>query len=347
MVLRFQLAALCIALLAAVAPADEPPLDNRVPPEVVDQEPAATISNGLRAIEHRTYGKLSLDPSWRESKENSVSAILIPGLFADEDSMSRIRAALKKNGIPTAKFHYADYLPINQVASVLAEELAKLHRSEPQRSICLVTHSLGGLVARCALESDGRPAVGVKRLIMIAPPNHGSALATFSASEISKYIESLGGAKVDLSAINEAIDHFVGDARESLEPGSELLTKLNEQPRTPGVKYTIIAGTGGPIPRELIELPLLITDLLIGADPQVEKAVAPARRIAETDEWIDGKGDGVVSVQSARLAGVTDWLTFPFRHRDFGSISLSAEREQAVRQVTQVVCERLSTLDEP
>lgn len=344
---RWVLGLICLATLTGFATADEPVADPLVLPKAAVQELSTALRDGLQPRNGNPSGELTPDAAWREAKSNSVAAILIPGLFADGDSMVRIQRALQQVGIPTARFQYADQLPIEQVSETLRQELLKLKRERPRRRVCLVTHSLGGLVARSALESPDRASLGVTKLVMVAPPNHGSALATLSASEISDYIEALGGAKIDLGVINEAINQFVGEAKESLQPGSEFLTKLNNQPRAAGVNYTILAGTGGPIHREMIELPVLLTDLLLGTDAQREKTMAPLKRISGTAEWIHGEGDGVVAVSSARLAGVSDFATFRFRHRDFGSAPLTEVREQAVAQVTQAICKRLMADSNP
>jgi hypothetical protein len=267
-------------------------------------------------------------------------------LFASDDSMLHIRNELSRNQIATATFRYADQLPMEQVANSLTQILDRLQRDQPQRSICLVTHSLGGILARTAIESDADSRRGVRRLIMIAPPNQGTALAKLNASEFSDCIEALGGQRVDLSIINEAVHGFIGDAKVSLQPGSALLTKLNVRPRAAGVEYTIIAGTGGPIHREWIELPLLVSDLLLGSNPEQQKAMAPLRQLVATDEWTYGFGDGVVSLKSARLQNVGDFASFPFGHNDFGSESLTAERRQAVDQAVGLIVRRVKQSDD-
>ncbi len=49
------------------------------------------------------------------------------------------------------------------------------------------------------------------------------------------------------------------------------------------------------------------------------KRLEEIRQLAMLPEWIRGSGDGVVSVDSARLPGVRRFETFAFGHNDFGA----------------------------
>ncbi len=342
MFFRFQLLIACVVLVR-IASADEPSVETLLKPEVVAKELSGVLREGLHGRSLDFVCELAPHAFWNDSDASSTSVILVPGLFGNDDSMSQIQSALKRSRIPSATFRYADQRPIEQVAAGFAKVLRRLEKEQPQRSVCLVTHSLGGIVARVAIEPEGCSSCGVKRVIMIAPPNHGSALATLDASEISDYVESLGGERVDLSLINDSVDGFVGDARASLQPGSQLLAELNSRPRASGVAYTIIAGTGAPLQREWIELPLLVTDLL-ASDPGQRKAMAPLRKLLAMDELMRGFGDGVVSLKSARLAGVDDFATFAFAHNDFGAHVQSHQRRQVVDQVIRLVLKQAEPL---
>jgi hypothetical protein len=59
--------------------------------------------------------------------------------------------------------------------------------------------------------------------------------------------------------------------------------------------------------------------------------------LAEMDEVIDGKGDGVVSVERGRVEGVEDVVVLPFGHL---SVTDKAE-DDAIRQVHDGVLARL------
>lgn len=56
-------------------------------------------------------------------------------------------------------------------------ELAEVLTSFPIAKFHLVTHSMGGLILRSALEHSPELAERIGRIVMIAPPNRGSDLA--------------------------------------------------------------------------------------------------------------------------------------------------------------------------
>ncbi len=320
--------------------ADEPrhePSGNR---NEFARELSAVVRDGLNTTNPLSVGQLKPVMLWNDPRASETSVVLVPGLFAGDGSMSRIRRELNRNNIATATFRYADQKPVRQVAMELSRVIQRLRQRDPDRRVSLVTHSLGGIVAREAIEPEDQSPTGIDRLIMIAPPNRGTQLASLSAQDFAICVDEFGGERNDLEIIDEMIHGFVGDAKRSLQPSSRLLEQLNSRQRAAGVRYTIIAGTGGPIRREWVELPLLLTGLLL-QDERDPRALAPLQRLAQTEEWIFGSGDGVVAVRSTRLAGVEDVASFPFGHNDFGSHVGDDDRRAAADQALQLVVRRL------
>ncbi len=274
-------------------------------------------------------------PSVADSKKPCV--VLVPGLLAAEGSMASICSAIEKQSFSTAIFHYSSHAGIKPAAIQLAAELRNLKEIRPDRRVVLLTHSMGGLVARCCVEDATLNPGNVQQLLLIAPPNHGSAVAKLSAAELS---EKLGWDKQLYETGVKSIDHVAGSlfgiAKDELLPGSTTLRELNARSRAEGVKYCVIAGTGGPVPGELIQLSLLLGGLLLPEDPQAQAALKSASDLANLDEWTKGRGDGVVSVSSAKLSGVEDFLTLPFAHNEFGDMT-----SQASKQVIAEVLKRL------
>ena len=84
----------------------------------------------------------------------------------------------------------------------------------------LVTHSMGGLLARGVLRELPAPNIG--RLVMLAPPNHGAQLA----SRASAYAWARG---------------FYGQVLEELRP--ERAAALGERIGRPACPFGVIAGT--------------------------------------------------------------------------------------------------------
>src|SRR5690606_20221809 len=79
-------------------------------------------------------------------------------------------------------FAYPNDQSLGESACLLSQELKRLRETVLDRPIVLVTHSMGGLVARAAIEDPELNPGGVTRLIMVAPPTHGSHLARFAVS---------------------------------------------------------------------------------------------------------------------------------------------------------------------
>ena len=103
--------------------------------------------------------------------------VLLHGLFRTRASLSRLDAALRADGYAVAAVNYPS------TRRSIAEHADGLERLldglEEVRRVSFVTHSLGGLVARATLARDAawRRRTEVGRLVMIAPPSHGSSFA--------------------------------------------------------------------------------------------------------------------------------------------------------------------------
>jgi pimeloyl-ACP methyl ester carboxylesterase len=267
------------------------------------------------------------------------SVVLIPGLLASPGSMDAVVSEIEKHAFSTAVFHYSSHQGIKSAAIQLATELRNLRVTQPDRPVVLLTHSMGGLVARCCVEDAALNPGNVKQLILIAPPNHGSAVARLSATEVSKRLgwrKRIG--QSSLKSIDDVAGSLFGVAKDDLLPGSTTLLELNARLRAEGVRYSVIAGSGGPVPGELLQLSLLFGNLLLPEDPETQAALQSASDLACLDEWTVGRGDGVVSVSSAKLSGVQDFVTLPFLHNEFGD-----KTSKASNQVIAEVMKRLET----
>lgn len=102
-----------------------------------------------------------------------------------------------------------------------------------------------------------------------------------------------------------------------LRPQSSFLFSLNSQPRRSDVRYTIIAGDRPAAYRYEAKL-LAIPSVVLGGQisqwwgvRQVEQAIQSERQqlLSRT-----GASDGPVTLGSARLAGVTDFVAVPADH---------------------------------
>jgi len=85
-------------------------------------------------------------------------------------------------------------------AEAFSRELARLDTDRAVGTIHLVTHSMGGIIARAALERFRPRKLG--RFVMLAPPNHGSFVATATAGV-------LGGVFKPVAELTTAPDSLV------------------------------------------------------------------------------------------------------------------------------------------
>lgn len=251
------------------------------------------------------------------------AVLLVPGMMAGDDTMSAIRISLRGEKIPVAMFRYDSQLGAERVATRLAKVLAAEADRLPNRKIVLVTHSMGGIVARCVVENPENQVGNISDLIMIAPPNNGSSLAAIDGSAIQGLLQSIAEEDLkplidneSLTVINQALDLFLGKAKKDLLPESELLLRLNAYQRNPNIKYSIVAGTKAPIPPLARGIGQLVIGQLIAKNPDAAPSLRKLLAVADRDEWIGGLGDGVVSVKSTKLHGVADHISLPFAHHD-------------------------------
>jgi len=197
---------------------------------------------------------------------------------------------------------------------------------------------MGSLVARACIEDPLYDPGNVDRLIMIAPPTHGSMIAHFAAGTDvwEHWISRKSGGP--WRRVRDSIVDGLGEAAADLCPGSPFLHDLNARPRNPNVRYTILLGTGARISEAQLDW---VRESICEKIAQMPGGDRSADRLAailkDMDELIDGKGDGVVAVKRGRLDGVSDTLVMPFGH-----LAVTGEpRDDVLRQVQRAVLERV------
>lgn len=108
------------------------------------------------------------------SEEPRGTVVLLHGLGRSALAMWPMASALRRAGWLTENLGYAGLRrAVPDTAARMAERLDELRR-EREGPLHLVTHSLGGILARAWL-ARGAPAG--TRLIQLAPPNQGAQLA--------------------------------------------------------------------------------------------------------------------------------------------------------------------------
>jgi hypothetical protein len=103
--------------------------------------------------------------------------VLLHGLGRTGLSMYPIARALRRAGYPTLSPWYGHGRSMAGIVAHLAPRIDRFAAAHPG-PLHIVTHSLGGLVARAFITAN-RPAM-LGRVVTLSPPNAGSALADFA-----------------------------------------------------------------------------------------------------------------------------------------------------------------------
>ena len=184
--------------------------------------------------------------------------VLLHGLGRSDFAMRPLEAALTRADY---RVHNLDYPSLAEEPEELVEGIAEQVEAccAEAEKLHFVTHSLGGLLARSLLEQHPRANLG--RVVMLAPPNNGSAYGDLARQT---RLSEAGLVPPALAALGTDPAGFA----QRLPP--------------PSYQVGVIAGTRSRNPLD----PLL----------------AP------------GEGDGAVSVASAQLPGMTDFIRVDDTH---------------------------------
>jgi pimeloyl-ACP methyl ester carboxylesterase len=271
--------------------------------------------------------------------DNVEVVLFVHGLNSHPHTVTRLFELADRNGLAAARFHYPNDQSLDDSAEFLSAELKRWKKLHPQRRVSLVTHSMGGLVARAAIENPKLDPGNVTKLIMVSPPNHGSNLSQFAfGMDIWEYLDAGNRESSETCLVYSSLEDGLSEATVDLEPGSVFLTKLNRRERNPRVAYSIFLGTGAPCTRD--ELDDFRRTLNSGNSwcswwKCLTSKLDPA--IADLDEVVAGEGDGAVAVKRGRLAGVDDTVVMNFGH-------LSVLHDMENKDVKRVYAEVLKRL---
>lgn len=236
----------------------------------------------------------------------TTEVILVHGLDEFGKVWMNLAPVLVKEGFSVWIMTYPNDQPITESAQFFLKHL-KLHNVSGKGSISIVAHSMGGLVAREMLtdpelsyaeRADKGELPAVELLIMVGTPNHGSGLAQFRVfTEFRDQLKNIF--KGNYHWLQGIIDG-AGEAGIDLIPGSKFLVSLNSRPHPRNVSMLVIAGVMSPGQKNEIEKFAHNLEVKLPGDTRVA-AKKMENVLLSVSKQV---GDGLVSVNSARLSGV-------------------------------------------
>ena len=209
-----------------------------------------------------------------------------------------------------ADFNLYRFVPPEEasLAGVAVALAAALKDTPGQIDLC--TLGAGALTVRACLGGPDAGRLRVRRLMMVAPPNHGIDLARLRlVLEFSEaFSNAQGGDPLLRAALLVRIQAVPAGIAADLKPGSDFLTALAGRSLPAETACAIIAGDTALIAQEQQAFMLQWLDerLCRGAgDPFVAMARERLRTgLKDAEEIVHGRGDLVVPLESARLEGV-------------------------------------------
>ncbi len=213
--------------------------------------------------------------------------------------------------------------PIDSVVAEL-EEIMKLAKELTKAGIILVGHSRGGLIGRKYLFQKKESFV--KGLITISSPHQGSSIAKLAcylkplASFITPLFSSADKGTLS-SSVKHVLDFLKSKALKELLPKSSFLKSLRDGPLD-WIYYISLGGTKPTLMSlyrwrwnsvsEEKSLRWFLNPEELFSIPEIFQKVIPDKFYP--DEIAEGKGDGLVSAESARIPWGNEHYTFSLNH---------------------------------
>jgi pimeloyl-ACP methyl ester carboxylesterase len=286
------------------------------------------------------YG-LQLEKGWHKAarQEQRPLVVMVHGYNSTPVRNAAVMEPVRAAGFPTAAFAYPNDWDLPDSAALMSRQLKKFAQENPDENVILVTHSMGGLVARACVEDPELDPGNVTRLVMIAPPSQGTLLAHLAiATDVwEHWIARCDGGC--WTRWRDSVIDGLGEAADDLVPGSPFLTELNARPRNAQIRYSVLLGTGASVSQDEMDWMRQALKKTGGRFPGIRRGAGKLDALlADMEEIVDGKGDGVVALKRGRLDGVDDIVVLPFGH-------LSATGKPDSEAIRRVQAELLARLE--
>ena len=283
--------------------------------------------NWFRNRPQPKYGLKLRQPS--DAHPTRPLVVFVHGLNSRPEDLKTLIRDAETAGFSSATFRYPNDQSLSESAQLLADELGRIKRASA--SVVIVSHSMGSLIARECIEDTRLDPGNVVRLIMIAPPNHGSQLARVAFSlDLIEYFGS-PQRRDESGFIYGSILDGLSEATDDLTPGSPFLRKLNSRPRNKSVGYTIVLGTAGPV--RTAQLDECVSRVSSRCHWIGKTYARLGDEFSNFGELIAGQGDGLVSVERGRLDGVDDLIVGHFEHNELLQADCGRAAWRARRQI--------------
>lgn len=316
-------ATFCRNLNDALWPAGSATIEGGTLTVTLDQATLPRDAHAIRRTARLLAGRTATRPAGRYGLVVPTAydparplVVLIHGLDSDSVMWGSMVNLLQGEGHQVAYFGYPDDGPIAEAGHLLADGFADLRLTHPAaKPAMVIAHSMGGLVARHYIEGPAFRG-GVGRLVMLGTPNHGSDWTgwRWAAEWHSQYKVCQREGNWTWSRLT---DDGSGEAATDLRPGSAFLTALNARPRRAGVAYTAVAGDRSAVREVGADWLACTADSFPARTTQwwgFRHARGGLIRQSDALRATPADGDGPVTLESCKLAGVDDFVVVRADH---------------------------------